>query len=252
MLITTQGVVIKRRSIGESDVIITILSKELGVVEASVNGSIKSKSALMASCQLMSYCEFILYKGKSMYRVNSADLIESFYSIRLDVEKASLAGYFCELANFISPTSENCADLIRLILNCLHMISTDKYSDLQIKSIFELRALSICGFMPDLVCCRECKCFESDQMLLDLSNGNIICKECDTQNPSDSEKIAINQTILSALRHIIYSDFNKLFQFKINDDAIKYLSFVTENYVLTHTEKSFNSLNVYKSLQTIF
>ncbi len=252
MQLKTQGIILKQRNIGENDRIVTILTSDFGIIEATARGVKSTRSSLSAACQILSYSDICLYKGKGNYIVNSAETINSFYSLRLDIQKIALAGYFCELTTYLSPTIDNANDYIKLLLNSLYLLQENKKSEDILKSIFELRALSIAGFMPDLVCCNECGEFEKELMYFLPLDGLIVCEDCfgnSGYNRDTTIKFKLFSPVLSALRHIIFSPPDKIFSFKLTGDSLAQLCFITENYTLLHTEGKFNSLEMYKSLK---
>lgn len=87
-----------------------------------------------------------------------------FYELRLDIEKLALAQYFCELMINIVPEGAETVPYLRLILNSLYFVANGKRPMPLIKAVFELRLLSLAGFMPNLVCCDKCKIYESKIM----------------------------------------------------------------------------------------
>jgi DNA repair protein RecO (recombination protein O) len=244
MLITTLGVVLKSRNIGEQDKIITILSKDLGVIEASARNIRRIKSGLVSSSQVLGYSEFTLFCNKEKYTINSAHSIKSFYDIRLDVQQLSLASYFCELITFLSIHSDTSNEMLRLILNTLSFIEDKTRDDKIIKSIFEFRALSISGFMPNLVGCKSCNEYDG-KMYFDICEGTLTCEKCFDGKTSNC--VELTDSVLAAMRHIIYSPLDKLFNFTLSDKSIISLGYITENYVLGHIERTFKSLDLYKS-----
>lgn len=252
MQIKTQGIVIKQRNIGENDRIITILSRDLGIIEATARGSKSIRSAIGAAVQIFSYGDFCLFKGKSNYIVNSAETIESFYQLRLDVVKLSLAGYFCELLNYLSKTADEHSEVyLKLILNTLHFLQEEKRNQTLLKSIFEMRALSIAGFMPNLICCSECAAYEKEKMFFFLLEGTLVCDDCIAVSGYNTERaiqIPVSMAVLSAMRHIIFSEFEKLFSFNLSGLSLEQLNYVTEHYMLLHTEAKFNSLEMYHAI----
>jgi DNA repair protein RecO (recombination protein O) len=60
--------------------------------------------------------------------------------------------------------------------------------------------------------------------------------------------VEISKTVLHAMRYIALSDFNKLFNFKISVKTQKELNAVTEKYILCQLNRSFKTLEFYKSL----
>lgn len=250
MQLKTRGIVLKQRNIGENDRIITVLTADLGLIEISARRVKSAKSGISAACQLLSYSEFCLYKGKGSYIVNSAESIESFYSLRLDIVKVALCGYFSELVAHIEPTIENSEDILRLLLNSIYLLIENKIEISLLKSIFELRIMAVSGFMPNLVCCGECSRFEAETMYFLPLDGSLICGDCFNETSFGGEviKFSAYPPVLAAMRHIIFAPFEKLFSFKLAGDSAQQLAFIAENYVLLQTEGRFKSLEIYKAL----
>lgn len=269
MLIKTQGIVLKQRNIGENDRILTILSKDLGIIEASARGVNRRNSPLQGASQVLCYSEFCLYQGKNRYSVNSATSIEQFYDLRLDVVKLSLAVYFCDLMAFLFPFTEGeiieknlgnrAWEYLRFLLNTLYLLEKEKRSAQLLKSIFELRILSLSGFMPDLVCCQRCQAYEKEEMYFFPVESQLICGDClkggeesldgISSEGTEQVKFAAPKSVLYAMRHIIYSDEDKVFSFNLSGKALEQLNFITENYTLIQTDTRFKSLEFYQQMK---
>jgi DNA repair protein RecO (recombination protein O) len=245
MLITTLGVVLKTRNIGENDRIITILSKDLGVIEATANNVKRVKSGLASSSQVLGYSEFALFYSKDKYSINSAHSINCFYNIRLDVTKLSLALYFCELITFLKIHNDTSKEMLRLILNTLYFIEKGEKNDCLLKAIFEFKSLSVAGFMPNLIGCKNCLKYNGDKFFFNILDGDLICGDCNSNTMNIYE---LTNSVLTAMRHIIYSEIDNLFNFSISDNSIKSLCFITENYAIAHIERNFKALDFYKSM----
>ena len=146
--IVTPGLVLKETRYKESDRIITILTPGLGVISASAQSSLRLKNKLFSACGLFCYSEFVLLPGRNMYTVREAESKNVFHGIASSIEGMSLAMYMAEMAAALSPTGEEAEKELRLLLNCLYMLS-EKKADLRvIKAVFELRTMSECGFLP--------------------------------------------------------------------------------------------------------
>lgn len=92
-----------------------------------------------------------------MYTIREAEVRNVFHGISSTIEGMSLAMYLAEMAAALSPTGEEAAKELRLLLNCLYMISEGKTDLHVVKAVFELRTMSECGFLPQLVCCKICE-----------------------------------------------------------------------------------------------
>ena len=242
---TTEGLVIKEMNVGESDRLVTLFTRENGIIRAFASGAKNIKSKKGAATSLLTYSSFTILKKKDSYRIYEATPIAMFFSLGCDIEIISLCQYFCELAfNFGEENSPN-EELLRLILNSLNFITKLKKNPILIKAITELRIASICGYSPNLVACENCGCFEADVMYFNLENGSLCCDECSEQKNG----IPINRTLLSAMRHIVYSDFGKLYSFEIPDDSAEALSKISEKYITVQTDYKFQTLDFYNSIK---
>lgn len=247
MLFTTEGIVIHERSVGENDKYIDVLTKDLGVIEASIKGVKKLTSKNSSSTQLFAYSKLCFAKRGEKYYLNSSEPIKVFYDLRLDLEKFALASYFAEIIRFSVVSEEPSEMVLRLFLNTLHFLTQGMLSLLFLKSIFELRFMTEIGLMPDLVACKNCMEYYSEKMLFFISEGYFLCDDCYNSVVNDNI-VPINKAVLHTMRYIIFSEFDKLYSFKISDTAQKKLSLITERYLISHLNRNFKTLEFFKSL----
>ncbi len=258
-MITVNGIVIKERFVGENDKFIDILTEKNGIIEASVKGAKKITSKNAAGTGIFTYSKLCLSEGKntqkkSKYIVNSAEIIESFYNLRLDLKKLSLAVYFADILKYSVVENEPCDEVLRLFLNSLYFLSEKNLEVSLIKSIFEFRLLCEIGLMPHIIACDECAKYEADFVYFFIRQGWFLCEDCyqklekfSHQN-EDVEKCSLS--VLKALRHIAFQDLSKLFSFTINKKNQIILNKITENYLLYHLNinRKIKTLNYYKEL----
>ena len=249
MQIRTEGIVIKENNVSENDKYVTILTSELGTVEAYVKGARRKGSPLAASTGLFCYSTFVLFNNKSKYYVDEADINQIFYDLRLDLTRLTIASYFCQVLYEINPDRDNCKDILKLALNSIHLLANTKKDARIIKAAFELRIMVLSGLCPDLVACRECGEFDK-KMRFYINDGTIICAECASGSDEQTEYGFANVTasVLAAMRHIAYSDAAKVFAFTLDDDNLKLLSEVCESYLVRQTERSYRSLEFLKTM----
>lgn len=247
MIIKTEGIILSQRSYRDSEKFLTILTRDQGLIEAKLRqfGQIKrSQFNLIAP---PGYYRFDLFVLKQRYTVDAAEKIEDFFSLRYDVEKLALAGYLCELTQSLAPPREDARVYLRLLLNTLALLEQERRSPAFLKAVFELRALSLGGFMPDLVCCKHCCEFEGKKMYFLPFAGTLVCSDC---LPGSTEAgqlhIPLAPPVLCAMRYILYKEEDRLFSFTLADKPLKQLGKLTEYYTLCHMENSrFPSLSLY-------
>lgn len=242
---TVEGLVIKERNVGESDRLVTLFTRELGLIRAFAAGAKNIKSKKAAATSMLTYSSFTILKKKDTYRIYEATPISQFFKIGTDIEVLALSQYFCELCYRFGEENSPEEELLRLVLNSLHFLTkANRYPPL-IKAITEMRTAVICGYSPNLIACEECGIFEDNIMYFDVLQGNILCDKC----VKIKNGFMLDKTMLSALRHIVYSDFNKLYSFSVPDDQAVRLSSITEAYITAQSETKFEALDFYNSIK---
>lgn len=245
MQIATTGLVLHQVKVGEADQILTILTPDLGVISASAKGSLRLKNRLFSACGLFCYSEFSLTSGRSHYFVDSAQIKKVFHGISDTVEGMCLATYMAEIAISLSPAPPEADAQLRLLLNSLYMIGTKRLPIRQLKAIYELRAMSMAGYQPDLLACRTCGRYDGGEFYFDPLEGTLLCAGC-----AEKERHIPNLDTgaLYALRHICLVEDRKLFSFTLAPQSLKNLSRVSEQYLLAHLEHGLKSLDFLKTV----
>ena len=267
MIVKIKGLVIKVKNINENDKYLTVLCEEYGKIAFKAAGVRNFKSKNIASAQPFAYSEFTLFKTPTFIRMNEAQIIESFYEIRLDLASLALAVYLSDIASVICVgESSDDGQILRLLLNTLHILSNKKMPNKTIKAVFELRALTKSGFMPNLEECEICarERFGDDTVVFfDVIGGNLICGDCVgslNQSGQDGEYwgndaalqkklVRISNDVLVALRFVTTVRDEKLFSFILHGDIIHEFSTVCEKYLLEQIGMNIDSLKYYKSYE---
>ena len=263
MVYSTDGLVLREVAVGEHDKILTVLTPSEGQITVSAKGARSSRSKLGSSTKLFTYANFEIYKKGEFRYVRDASVTEPFFGLSEDIERISLATYFCEIACDITGESVFSVDVLRMTLNSFYAISKGLYPLPIIKGVYEIRAAGISGFMPDLDHCVTCKAASPKAAMLDVMNGCIYCEKCAEkhlnaaqkemyEHPELAERIVycrMTSNTLAALRYALFSPPSRMFSFELKEkEEIGYFSHACEKYLLHHLERDFNTLNFYKSL----
>jgi DNA repair protein RecO (recombination protein O) len=254
-----KGLVLKCSDYGECDRLVTLFTKEKGLLTAMVKGARSLKNKNMASSLQFCYSSFVLYQKGDKFWIKESDLIESFFGIRSSVDGLSLATYVLEVLMEVGTATPE-EELLRLSLNTLYAISENKYPLKKIKCAFEMRCAAIIGFTPDVLSCRDCG-GKNGEFFFDIMGGSVQCKSCHNLPNDDvgeeyDERETVIIKILSesakiALGYIVWAPLERLFSFNIPDEDMNLLSSACEDYLLNHLERSFKSLEFYKEVSRI-
>lgn len=236
MEVVTDGVVLKARPYGERDMILTLLTPEHGKITVLARSIGKNKKQSVLYAQNFVFSHYVLFKGKGMYVVNSADVEEAFYGLREDISRLALAQYLADVAAK-SGEETDAAALCSLLLNSLYLLSSTDIDERLIKLVYETKYCMIEGVFPEVVCARCGK----EPVKWSFQSG-FCCEDCGNGYPMTSG-------IISALRHISQNEGKKAYLFSMNEDSLHYLSKLLSDYVSFVTDTDFPSLAYYRSVR---
>lgn len=240
---TTDALIIRENNnIGESDRFVTALTRDFGVIQASVRGAQHLKSRNGPATQLLSYSRLTLYRGRGKYIVDDAQPLQVFFEVRGQLEKLALAQYFCELAGVLAPREEPAEEPLRLLLNGLHYLSEGTRPPALIKAVTELRLLCTAGYTPAVVTCAGCG--KDVGQWFSPTEGILLCDSCKGAHVA----VPLSAGVLAAMRHIVYAPFEKCFAFSLSDEEQQRLSVVCERFLLAQVDRGFKTLEFYHTL----
>ncbi len=236
MEVVTDGIVLKARPYGERDMILTLLTPEHGRITVLARSVGKNKKQSVLYAQNFVFSHYVLFKGKGMYVVNSADVAEAFYGLRQDISRLALAQYFADVAAKSSEENDAAA-LCSLLLNSLYLLSSTEIDEHLIKLVFETKYCMIEGVFPEVICTR----CEKEPVKWSFKDG-FCCENCGNGYP-------MTPGMISALRHIFKNEGKKAYLFSMNEDSMHYLSKLLSDYISFVTDTDFPSLEYYRSLR---
>ena len=241
-IVKTKGIIIAEHNVGDFDKMLTILTPNLGKIECLAKGSRKPKSLLLAGSQLLCFGEYVLYKGSENYSMNSCEIIELFYKLRIDIDKLKYVAYVTKIINDVTTENQNNYRILQLYLNTLYTISeTDKNLDL-ILAIFKLRLMCILGFKPEVEKCTNCSINE-DIKYFSLKDNGFKCSSC---GKSDKSSIELMPVTVDAIKYIALSPAKKIFSFNVPDESIKELEIISKLYLNEKLEKEYKLEDLFK------
>ena len=241
--LTTRGLVLRATEYKETDQILTVLTARDGLLTMKARGVRSNRSKLKGACQLLTYAEFTVGEARGFSFITEATAIEMFPELRSDIELLALASYFAQLAEVLSQEDAASPALLSLILNALYALAKLKKPPRLVKAATELRLAVIAGFMPELSGC--CVCGDPEPDRFSLAGGTLICASC---RADGGVRMPLSPAALAAMRYIVSCPDKKLFSFTLTGKAEKELCDAAESYLLTQLERSFYTLDFYKSL----
>lgn len=145
----TEGIVIKRKNIGEADRILTIFSKHYGKIQAKAPGVRKITSRRSSHIELLNLSALTLYNSSRSQTpiLIEAQTIQDFDTIKTDLKKIGFAFYVCELVDKLCPDNQENRRIFYLLKETFEKLEYLQGEN-EVIDEFEGKILSFLGFMP--------------------------------------------------------------------------------------------------------
>lgn len=140
-----EGIVLKRRNIGEADRILTVLTKQYGKMSIKAVGVRKISSKRSSHIEPLNHVVMSLYKGKAMPILTEITTQESFTDIKTDLQKIGFAYHLCELVDGLCPEGQENGR----VFNLLHTVLFDLCGSVSLSERiheFEVALLTTLGY----------------------------------------------------------------------------------------------------------
>jgi recombination protein O C terminal len=159
----------------------------------------------------------------------------------------ALAAYFFDLIRYAVPTGQQQNFILRLTLNTLYYLTTGNRSEAFLKSVFELRFLSELGMMPDVLVCPVCMEYLPQSLFYSARTGHFYCQKCYTPQEEDYA-VPMSLGGLQAIRHIVLTEPERLFQFRLGAETQQAVNQFSETFVRYQLDYQPQTLQFYKRL----
>jgi DNA repair protein RecO (recombination protein O) len=179
---TTPAIVLRTREYGESDKIVTVLSRAEGKFSGIAKGAKRSQRRFPGTLEVFSHVT-LDYKRRphsELAFLDRAVLVQPWPRILNTLERFTAASHVVELADKMTVEAEVGDDLYVLVAATLARLNADEPGPATLR-LFELAALHASGYRPELVRCSACRATLADDrgpVRLVGSLGGILCSRC--------------------------------------------------------------------------
>ncbi len=247
MFAGTRGLVLREVRYKEADLILTVLTEDRGKLTVKARGALRKGSRLGAASQALCWSEFTLFGNRGRWTADEGSTLEQFLGLREDIALLALGAYFADLLDTVCAEEMPDAPALQLGLNALYALSRGLYAPEHVKSVFELRLMCLEGFRPEVDVCGVCGRADLIDPMFAPEDGMVHCRDCGGLSAGAS--ISLDAETLAAMRHIVNAPAKKEFSFVIPEASEERLARVCETYVRRQLDRSFYSLDYYKSVK---
>lgn len=238
------GMVLSSVPYGEYDKRIVLLTKERGKISGFVKGARRQNSAMLAPTTPFAFGTFECFEGKSSYNFYSAQISHYFETLSMDFEAAYLGMYFLEFADYYARENNDERELLKLLFVTMRALERKQIEKKLIRSIFELRAMTINGEYPEVFSCAGCGT-EKDLAGFSHERNGVLCRNCLNQLHGWNLKEAAVYT----LQYMIAAPLEKLYSFTVTEEVYLEVSAIVERFRMRMIDRHFKTLEILDSLQ---
>lgn len=202
-----QGLILKTTEYKDNASLVTIITKE-GLTNYIVRGT---KSYTSKTKKFTNYLSFLSFNATDSEGLNTLTegLVEDANLEIIDDEKKKACSFIIvEKVLAFSEQIEPKALFYEFLISILDKLKMTSYEEI-IKQLFEIKLLYLLGIAPELKACIKCgKKYEDyeDEMILDVSLGGIVCKNC----LSRLKENYLDSDLLKVFRYLYYIKFDKV------------------------------------------
>ncbi len=235
----TEAIIIKKTKLGEADRILTLYTPHLGKIQAVAKGVRRPRSKLSGHLELLTHSQVSLARGKNLDTVTGSQTINSFLSVKSDLELISYALYVIELLNKFTEEHIENYPLFRLLLETLKQLEQGNNNELVLR-YFELHLLSHVGYRPQLQNCVLCRSPLSPVTnSFSATAGGMLCPGCSSPRPFTYD-LSFNS--LRLLRLLQDGKCDTAAHLEAKQQTLNELEWIMRNYISYLLEREIKSV----------
>ncbi|MGQ9617646.1 MAG: DNA repair protein RecO [Candidatus Aminicenantia bacterium] len=235
-----EGFVLRSIEVKDIDKIVTVFTKEHGIIRGIAKGAAKFNNRFGSSLEPITYIKFIYYhkEGRDLFVMKSAEILKSYFEIQRDIEIFAGLSQMAELLEEFVPQRLKEELIFRLFRACVDAVSEGININLCLL-YFKTWLLKALGLLPNLKKCKICK--KEGEGYLSPSMDGIYCKDC-----AKLKTVVVIERTERFLEFISKNPPQNLKEFEVSDFERERLENLINELVFHHIEKIPKTLSVKK------
>jgi len=230
------AIVLRTHKLGEADRIITLLTRERGVVRAAARGVRKTSSRFGARLEPFMHVELQLGEGKSLDFITQVVTVDPFAKdLGADYGAYTIGCAMLETAErLVADTAEPSVPQFNLLVGALRALTGRREEPGLILDSFQLRSLAVAGYAPSFAECARCG-EPGPHRFLHVPSGGVLCDHCRVSGAA-----APSPTVVALLGALLAGDWPAA---RASDDRTRReASGIVAAYLSWHLERGLRSL----------
>jgi DNA repair protein RecO (recombination protein O) len=178
-LYSDEAIVLRTRKLAEADRIITLLTREHGVVRAVAKGVRRTSSRFGSRLEPFTHVALQLAEGRNLDTVTQAVTRDPFGAvISADYDRYTAASVMLETAErLVVEEKEPSVQQYLLLVGALRAMTGGEHRPGDVLDSFLLRSLAVAGYAPSFDGCARCG-LEGPHRAFNPQAGGVLCPDC--------------------------------------------------------------------------
>ncbi|SMC94053.1 DNA repair protein RecO [Sporomusa malonica] len=232
----TEAILLAARDWSDADRVVTLFSREYGIVTAMAYGARKPKSKLGGSLQPFSHLSLAMATGKGMDAIKQCEVQTSFRKIKEDLTRLAYANFIAELTTGLWPERQSEPEVFDSLLSVLNLIAIRNPRIAALTGAWHLMVLA--GFQPEYERCARCGRELKLPAHFSFLDGGGICSECSLPSAVEFE-----QSDKDFLDKLFAIDLNAPGQFVVSAKTLASAERLLYGFVRYQLERPLKSLD---------
>lgn len=197
-LYSDEAIVLRTRKLAEADRIITLLTREHGIVRAVAKGVRRTSSKFGSRLEPFTHVDLQLAEGRNLDTITQAVTRAPFgESISGNYDRYTAGSVMLETAErLVAEEREPSVQQYLLLVGALRAMAAGDHRHGDVMDSFLLRSLAVAGYAPSFDGCARCG-LEGPHRAFHPGSGGMLCADC--RMPGSAQPAAGTITLLAAL-----------------------------------------------------
>jgi len=242
-VIKIKGLVIKEVPYNDSDKMLTLITEEHGKITVLARDAKKSGRSSYGT-QVLTYGEYVIFKGRTSYTMNNCDVLMNFYNLAADLTRFAHAAHMLDMAGDAAQDNTLSKEILNLLIHGLVALQKGRIP-LLVSSAFALKLMQITGYPPHVKSCASCNTSDIEQIFFSFKNNGFICENCAKH---DNEAVRVDIGTAKGIMYVLCAQNGKVFNFELSDEVLKAFSNIAFKYISQHLDKNYKKLDILNEL----
>ncbi|MBW8752475.1 MAG: DNA repair protein RecO [Propionibacteriales bacterium] len=197
-LYSDEAIVLRTRKLAEADRIITLLTREHGIVRAVAKGVRRTSSRFGSRLEPFTHVDLQLAEGRNLDVITQAETRSPFgEAISAQYERYTAGSVMLETAErLVVEEREPSVQQYLLLVGALRAMASGDHRPADVMDSFVLRSLAVAGYAPSFDGCVRCG-VEGPHRAFHPASGGVLCSSC--RSPGSAYPTVETVRLLGAL-----------------------------------------------------